>query len=658
MTGLGKKTAFWLVACFSVAMAPQLLKMPLLLAALTLTPVLWRVTAELKNWKPVSSFTKYALTAVGLVSLFVSYGGLAGRRAAVSLLTLMLALKLLECYRIRDARLLVCFTLFLATTQFLFTQNILMPVYGFVVIMFALGTLAQLQRNEAWFTEGSPPVVRASLLSELGFGLRILALAVPVGLAFFIFFPRLASPLWGIPESTLDAKSGLSGSMSPGSIQQLFMDDSPAFRVEFDGPAPSADELYWRGPVFWRFDGKSWNSSFYGRNVLNEQRPDPGGRSWSYSVQLEPNERKWLFALDYPEAAPPNARQTLDFQLLHQKPLVQLLKYSITSYPDLLDAPELGDPLRSEALEVPEDSSPLTREFIGGLRLQAPSDAAFIRRVLEHFNQQPFFYSLNSPLLGNQPVDEFLFDTRTGYCEHYASSFAIMMRLGGIPSRIVTGYQGGWFNAMGNYFLVRQSDAHAWVEVWLADSGWTRIDPTAAVSPTRIEQGSLGALDAPRHLLDYSWLRNLRNSVDIVQQRWNDWVIEYGAARQRQVLSPFGLDRMTPSMLIITLFATLGVLGAILFPLVLRIRGPGYRDPLQQTWKRFLHRLRKAGFESRASDGPLEIGEAAAKRLPKDSGAIMRITNLYCRSRYSVSPPPLLEIKQAVSKFHPTRKTG
>jgi hypothetical protein len=217
MTGLGKKTAFWLVACFSVAMAPQLLKMPLLLAALTLTPVLWRVTAELKNWKPVSSFTKYALTAVGLVSLFVSYGGLAGRRAAVSLLTLMLALKLLECYRIRDARLLVCFTLFLATTQFLFTQNILMPVYGFVVIMFALGTLAQLQRNEAWFTEGSPPVVRASLLSELGFGLRILALAVPVGLAFFIFFPRLASPLWGIPESTLDAKSGLSGSMSPGS---------------------------------------------------------------------------------------------------------------------------------------------------------------------------------------------------------------------------------------------------------------------------------------------------------------------------------------------------------------------------------------------------------------------------------------------------------
>lgn len=658
MSNLGKKTSLWLVACFSLAMAPQLIKMPPLLALLTLAPVLWRVAAEVKNWKPVSSATKYGLTAAGLATLFFSYGGLTGRRAAVSLLTLMLALKLLECYRIRDARLLVCFTLFLATTQFLFTQNILMPLYGLAVIVFALGTLTQLQRNEAWSTEGSPPVVRASIASELGFGLRILALALPVGLAFFIFFPRLASPLWGIPESTLDAKSGLSGSMSPGSIQQLFMDDSPAFRVRFDGATPSTDELYWRGPVFWRFDGKTWKGSFYGRNVLNEQQPDSRGRSWSYSVQLEPNERKWLFALDYPEAAPPNSRQTLDFQLLNRKPVVQLLKYSLTSYPDMRDSPELGNQLRSEALDVPDDSSPRTRTFVESLRLQAPSDAEFIRRVLEHFNQEPFHYSLNSPLLGNQPIDEFLFETRTGYCEHYASSFAIMMRLGGIPSRVVTGYQGAWFNAMGDYFLVRQSDAHAWVEVWLAESGWTRIDPTAAVSPSRIERGSLGALGAPRHMLDYSWLRNLRNSVDIVQQRWNDWVIEYGAARQRQVLSPFGLDRMTPPMLVITLFAALVVLGVILFPLVLRIRGPGYRDPLQRIWKKFLQRLRKAGFESQASDGPLEIGEAAAKRLPRDSGAILRITNLYCRSRYSGSPPPLLEVKLAVGKFHPTQKTG
>ena len=220
----GHKTVLWLIAMFSVAMLPQMLRMPLPLIVMTLLPLLWRLAAELRGWKPLPALARHGMTAAGLVALFASYGNLTGRRAAVSLLTVMLALKLVECYRIRDARLVVSFSLFLAATQFLFEQGVLMLFYGGAVIVLALVTLTHLQRSEAWAHQGKPPAVKASIFYELGFSVRLLALAVPIGLAFFLFFPRLASPLWGIPETTLDSKSGLSDSMSPGSIQQLFMD--------------------------------------------------------------------------------------------------------------------------------------------------------------------------------------------------------------------------------------------------------------------------------------------------------------------------------------------------------------------------------------------------------------------------------------------------
>jgi hypothetical protein len=233
-----------------------------------------------------------------------------------------------------------------------------------------------------------------------------------------------------------------------------------------------------------------------------------------------------------------------------------------------------------------------------------------------------------------------------------------MMRLAGIPARIVTGYQGGWYNELGGYLLVRQSDAHAWAEIWLPGNGWTRVDPTAAVSPLRIQQGSLGALSAPRHLLDYSWLRHMRNSADIVQQRWNDWVIEYSASGQSRLFAPLGLKRVTPAMLVSTLFAAIGIFSAILFPLVLRIRGPGHKDPVQHTWQKFLKRLATAGFEALPSCGAIELGEAASMRLPGHSGPIRRITELYTRCRYSPEPAPFHDLKHAVNEFRPGRKAS
>ena len=655
MTSLRARSMVWVIATFGVALLPQLPRMPATLAALTLFPLAWRVGAELRGWKPLPALLRHGLTAAALITLFFSYGNLTGRRAAVSLLAVMLALKLIECYRIRDARLVVSFSLFLAATQFLFEQGIAMPFYGLACTVLALGTLVRLQRDEAWEALAAPPRVKASLASELGFSLRLLALAAPAGLAFFLLFPRLATPLWGIPESTLDSRTGLSDSMSPGSIQDLFMDDSPAFRVTFTGARPDTRDLYWRGPVLWRFDGRTWEQSFYSRNLLPPALPDPAGATYRYAVQMEPNERKWLFALDYPVAAPADAKITVDFQVLRREPVTQLLQYDAVSNPAFRDSPQLPGELRRQALELPDEGNPRTRELMRRWRSETPGDAALIQRVLEHFNSEPFRYTLNPPLLGEDPVDDFLFETRAGFCEFYASSFAVMMRMAGIPARVVTGYQGGWYNGRGDYLLVRQSDAHAWVEVWLPEQGWVRQDPTSWVNPARIERGALDAVDAPRHLLDFPWLRRVRNDVDILQQRWNDWVIEYGADRQANLLESFGIDRLSSGRLIVLLIVATGLASLLVFPVVLRVRGPAEKDPLRRTWLRFLKRLERAGYRARASQGALELAEAAAAALPDRATDIRRIGRLYTQCRYAPEPPDDSVLRSAVRAFRPKR---
>lgn len=650
-----RRAMLWVSITLAVAMLPQLQRMPPGVVLVCVAPLVWRVAHDLRGWKPLRPVVRYGVTALALAVLAMSYGGLFGRRASVSLLAAMLALKLMECYRIRDARLVVSFSLFLCATQFLFDQGIAMPLYGAAVLVLALVALTHLQRQEAFGPTGSVPRVDAPVAAELAFSLRLLGLALPVCLVFFLLFPRWGSPLWGVPEATLDAKSGLSDSMSPGSIENLFMDDSPAFRVQFDGPVPRQSDLYWRGPVFWHYDGNTWSSSFYGRNIEAEVRPDAAGAPWRYSVQLEPNERRWLFALDYPVTTPNDTRLTMDYQLIRRQPVIQLMQYEMVSNPDFTDAPNLAATLRTMALELPAERNPQTRALIERWKSETLTTDALIRRILTHFNEQPFRYRLNAPTLGRDAVDEFLFDTRVGYCEHYASAFAVMMRMAGVPSRVVTGYQGGWFSAIGDYLLVRQSDAHAWVELWLEGRGWVRFDPTAAVSPARVEQGSLDALSDPRHLLDFGWLRNMRNSVDLLNQRWNRWVIEFSAQRQARLFQGLGFDRMGPGHLVTVLFATLTVLGLLLLPLALRARGPGRRDPLQAQWQRFVRRLTRAGCDYQASQGAMELAASAAVRMPEAAKELRRIADLFTRYRYAPERPALDEIRRAVRDFRPDR---
>jgi transglutaminase-like putative cysteine protease len=642
---------YWVIATLSIAMIPQLVSMPPHLVPLVLLPLVWRTLAEARGWKPMPAVLRIALTVLFVLVMVISYGGLMGRRAAVGLLTVMLSLKLLEAFRVRDARVVASLSLFLCATQFLFSQGLAMVAYSGITMICALVALAYLHRRESFSPIGEAPPSGLSLFSELGFSARLLALAVPVALAFFLLFPRWGSPLWGMPEAALDARTGLSNSMSPGSIQNLFMDDTPAFRAEFHGDSPPHQALYWRGPVFWNFDGKEWTSLYFGRNLRAATRPDPGTSPWHYTVQIEPTEQHWIFALDYPAIVPRGTRLTMDYQLYSRRSITRLSTYEMRSDPSFVDSPELRTTFRRAALELPDGFNPRTMEMMRQWRRETPGGPELANRVLRYFNEQEFHYTLNPPLLSRHTVDEFLFDTRSGFCEHYASAFTVMMRMAGIPARVVTGYQGGWYNDFGNYVLVRQADAHAWSEIWLPGTGWTRVDPTGAVAPNRVESGALDALSGRRHMFDFGWLRSARNGFDFLQRHWNDWVITFSANSQASMFRPFGLGQMNSTRLVAIMVVVIVLVSLVMLPAIIRLRQAVENDPAVKLWIKFRKKLARAGIETLSSQAPMELAEAAGSQVHESKGEIDRIAELYYRLRYAPGAHGLDEFARAVRSF-------
>lgn len=651
------RPVYWVICGLLIALLPQLAAMPVHLTAMAVAPLAWRLAAEWWGWKPLNSLARLLVTVVTMVMLFSTYGNPFGRRTAVSLLALMLSLKLLEMFRIRDARLVASLALFLAATQFLFAQGLVMLAYGIAVVVTVLVSFVQLARAEAF---GSRPVSQGNrgARQEITYGLRLVAIALPAALVLFMFFPRWSNPLWGVPEKSLDARTGLSGEMTPGSIQNLFMDDSPAFRVEFVTPVPDQQALYWRGPVFWNFDGRSWEGSYYGRNIAARELPDPGGADTQYTVLMEPTEQRWMFALDYPAVTPLDSRLTLDFQLMSRKPVTRLRRYEMMSDTDFIDSPTLSPTLRDQALRLPAGFNPRTRALMDAWRDGTTSDTERVRRALAFFNTEPFRYTLNPPLLTRHSVDEFLFETREGFCEHYASAFTVMMRMLGIPARVVTGYQGGWYNDFGDYLLVRQSDAHAWSEVWLPGTGWTRIDPTAAVAPSRIERNALDALGGRRYALDFAWVRQVRNGVDWLGRTWNDGVIAFDATRQSRLLSSFGIERLGARTLVVLLAVGIAIAALIIVPILLR-RTPGRgQTPAQKTWRRFTRRLSRAGVPVSAAMAPLEVAQAAGRAQPHQAAEVQAIAEQYRQLRYGLHGGSLDAFRRRVRGFRLQQRTG
>jgi transglutaminase-like putative cysteine protease len=560
--------------------------------------------------------------AAAAAGVFLTYRHFFGKDPGSALLLLFLVLKLLEMRQVRDALSVVFLCYFLQLTHFLGAQGLDMAGLALANVLVITAALASLVHA------GQSP------LAHLRLAALMLAQSAPFMLVLFVLFPRVQGPLWGMPADAYSHLSGLSDAMSPGSISQLSLSGEIAFRVRFEDEPPPRHLLYWRGPVLPRFDGRTWRAGTQ-REKVSPRRTAPAANV-NYEVTLEPHGKHWLFALEMPSAAPPNAIITSDYQMLSKGPVRNRIRYAVRSSLDFRPGEEETAATLASLLELP-DNNPRTRALVRRWRSELEDDEALARRMLAHFRREAFFYTLTPPRLGENDIDQFLFETRRGFCEHYASAFVFAMRAAGIPARVVTGYQGGERNPVDGYFTVRQSDAHAWAELWFPGKGWVRYDPTAAVAPNRIEAGLASALPAgePLPLLvrpDLSWLRQLRFRWEAIANTWNQWVLGYDELRQREFLTRLGMREpdwkaMTAVMAILSGFLLLAL---TVWALHRYVR----QDPALRAWNRLSRKLSRIGLARRDWEGPRDYVRRVCLACPRLARPLEEIAALYIGLRY------------------------
>lgn len=611
---------------FALASVPHLSRVPPWLAGLIGLLVLWRLFLARRNLEIPGKWLLGLIAFASAGGILIQYRTLFGRDAGVALLVVMLALKLLESRTLRDGMLMIFLGFFLLVTNFLFSQTITTGLYMLLCAWLIVAGLISLQFTGPW-PGWRMPLQRSGML---------LLQAAPLMLVLFLLFPRLQGPLWGLPHDAHSGLTGLSDNMSPGSLNNLIQSDAVAFRAAFVGRVPAVKDMYWRGPVLWDYDGQTWTAPRFTFNTIELPESKAG---IEYTITLEPHNKRWLFALEFPLQRPPRSVITRDMQMLATAPVRSRMRYDMRSLAQDAYGADDSRAILDRNLQLPEGYNPKTLRHARELRQRFPDDRQLINHVLSSFRNENYVYTLSPPLLGRNAVDEFLFDTRRGFCEHYASAFTFLMRAAGIPARVVTGYQGGLVNPVGDYVLIRQADAHAWTEVWLRGSGWIRIDPTAAVSPARVERGIASALPSSDTLPlfvrgNYRFLQRLRLTFDSVTYAWNQWVLGYNPERQRLLLSRIGLSEATWQKLAILLviFAGFAVLiGAVL---ALRELRAARIDAVRAAYERFCRKLARLGLSRHPAEGPRDFALRIAQWNPALGSAAHDITQQYVALRY------------------------
>jgi len=627
-----------------LVLVPHVSHLPPWVSLLCAATLAWRGLITLRGKRMPSTLVLLPVAALAMAGIQYSYGTLLGRDAGVAMLVLLVAFKMLEMHARRDLYVVIFLCFFLVLTNFFYGQGI-----GTALLMVA-AVLALLTTQLSFQFAGAVPPLR----TRLAMGARMLLFAAPVAVALFFIFPRLGGPLWGMPGGGGGGgKSGLSERMAPGQMSNLALSSEPAFRVHFEGEPPAREQLYWRGLVLDAFDGTAWTrggSIPTGSGTSLRVR----GQAQRYEITLEPSDARWLFALEMaghiPEVPGYRARMSHQLELSSDRPLTQRVRYEMISYPDYaLDGREaLDDP--NQWLLLPYGFNP--RALAAGLALRRePVPARRIEAVLRQFREQPFSYTLEPPLLGRHSVDEFLYQTRAGFCEHYSGAFVFLMRAAGIPARVVTGYQGGERNPIDGYFTVRQSDAHAWAEVWLRGRGWVRVDPTAAVAPERVRRNLAAAVDPPapfgidalRGLSMFgaandSLLGRMRDAFSAVNNGWNQWVLNYTPERQR------GFLRKVQHDLAGWRIAALILAGAavLLLARILYLRRE--IDPVEAVYSSLCKRLAHQGLARAADEGPTAYAAriAATQQLaPPSLDAAAEFLRRYSAWRYAPPQPGL-----------------
>ena len=623
----------WLLVAMSFVIAPHVTRLPIWVTACCVVAGAWRFWIARKGLR-APSWWLMSLLAVGITAgTYVEYRRLFGREVGVTLLIVMLCLKILEMKMKRDVIIVIFLGFFLALTNFLYSQTIFMGAYVFGCVWIFMATLIGFQRINT----------EATLKERLVPSGWLILQAIPMMLVLFFLFPRLSGPLWSMPQDD-QARSGLSDRMSPGDISKLSLSDAVAFRVEFEAAVPDSKDLYWRGPVLGQQSGRGWTPyAVEERSQLDFDKKSPPTK---YRVTLQPHNKLWLFALDLPASLPPslqnNATFLADFQMRSRSPVTQLQAYEMTSYIGYRTRGELSVNDRRAYLNYNNRLNPRTIAYGQKLATDNPDPKALVEKLFTLYNSQ-FTYTLEPPLLGENSMDEFLFDTKQGFCEHYAGSFVLILRAAGIPARVVTGYQGGDINPITRQLIVRQSDAHAWTEVWFDDLGWLRVDPTSFVSPLRINRGlsaAVGPVGAFNTLMDadkLGILRQLRYSWDAANSQWNQWVVGFNADRQKSLLENFGMrDVDWRTMGIALIFGVMlagGIVGTFLFLRAYQTR----REPVVAAYNRLCIKLGKAGMTRAQYEGPLDFFTRIESCHPRLATEVQPLFESYIALRYGAA---------------------
>jgi len=584
-----------------------------------------------------------------------------GRDAGVAMLIALTMLKFLELKSLRDYMLIVFLCLFIVLTSFLYSQALLLGFYLFAVVIILFTVMMYLNHG----TRDNPfgMLKRSALMLMMG---------LPVAALLFVLFPRLQGGLFGLPGDSHSGLTGMSDTMKPGSINELNLSEKVAFRVDFAGEVPTVKQRYWRGLVLENYEQGSWKESRVNNGIITDVKYSDNDLI-EYTILQEASNQKWFFALDMPVVKPANLKWGTGRTLRSLGALRERQQQTIKSanpyyYEDMTEN------VFAKNLDITSVSGQRVAALANELHLQAGSDKEYINKVLAYFRNNEFIYSLQPPLLGEHPIEDFMLNTRKGYCEHYASSFTMMMRLSGIPARVVIGYQGGEWNEQGDYMIVRQSDAHAWSEVWLENEGWRRVDPTSAVAPERIEYGlsairqmmaegrELGSLtdEQIKIMLKLSLLtqalRDMTMLWDGVNTRWYKWVIGFSAKKQASLLKWLGFKRASWSNMIMLLVALVSIVVSIQAWIIFHRRK--VVDPAIRQYKKFCHRLMRIGITKFPYEGPVTFAERAVSLRPDLKSTVAAVTEAYIDIKYAGNPGTIQQKKlvRAVSDFKPDNK--
>ena len=646
---LDVRNVTWLLAAMAFVVAPHLPRLPYWVDAFFGLAVAWRAWMAWKALRHPSRWLMALLTLGATVATLQQYRTLSGREAGVTLLIVMTALKLLEMRTQREVTLSIYLGFFLVLTNFLFSQSIPLGLYMLVCVWILIGTLVGFNRV------GSSPTLRERLRPSAA----LLLQSLPLMVAFFVIFPRATGPLWALPIDTRSGMTGLTETMTPGNISNLIKSDAIAFRVRFDGPRPPYSKLYWRGPVMTEFDGATWSvPPIAPAGGISYSRHE--GRV-SYEITVEPHNKTWVFALDVPAEPPPGTYVLGDLEVRDRRPLAERRRYEMSSYLDYRYGENTSPAQLRSMLRFDDTRNPRTVALARKWAAGYPDKRALLQQVFQFYNRE-FSYTLEPPPLDpRNPYDDFLFDSKQGFCEHYAGSFALIMRAAGIPARVVTGYQGGEVNPVNNELIVRQADAHAWTEIWIEGQGWLRVDPTGAVSPLRVEGGvnaALGPIGVIPTIVaadPLGLLASIRDSWRAMNSQWDQWVVGYNSEKQRQFFTLLGSPAVDWQTLgVWLLVATFGMGGAISLALFIRDLPPR-REASLAAWERFCAKLAATGLARSPSEGPLDYLQRVTRELPRSGPAAEDITRRYIEARYGggATREELRELARRVREFRP-----